>query len=344
MAHKPTIKDVARDANVSHATVSYILTDSPNAGRITAETKERVWASVERLGYKSNPLGRALKRGYTDSITLLIVTWNLARSHAATAMAISRTATIREMEAAVHVCDSDEEAESFLRRRLLNNIGGLLILWDSPALQGSVLNELAADGLPVVDLLPDSPAGISVVTSDREDAGYRTTKHLTDLGHRHIGMIGDMTSRAKTTTRKMVGYERALREAGIDPNDSLIENTTEFGFGGGYMSLPALMKRNPDLTAVVCINDPIALGALSAAAEMGLECPRDISIAGYGASPEGAYWRPSLTTFELSAEKVAERAIQMVVDLREHTQKGPETILVPGELIVRASTGPAPKK
>ena len=344
MTHKPTIKDVARDANVSHATVSYILTDSPNAARITAETKERVWASVNRLGYKSNPLGRALKRGYTNSVTLLIVSWNLARSHAATAMAISRTATQRDMEATVHVCDTDEEAEAFLKRRMMSNIGGLLILWDSPALKASVLKDIATEGLPVVDLLPDSPDGISVVTSDREDAGYRTTKHLTDLGHRRIGMIGDTTTRAKTTLRKMAGYERALREAGVEPEESLVENTTEFGFEGGHASFRKLIEKNPDLTAVLCINDPMALGVLSSASEMGLRCPEDISVAGYGASPEGEFWTPSLTTFELSAQQVAEKSINAVVGLRESHQRTPKTILLPGELIVRGSTGPARRR
>lgn len=344
MAHRPTIKDVAREANVSHATVSYILTNSPNAERITAETKERVWESVKQLGYKSNPIGRALKRGYTNSITLLIVSWNLARSHSATAMAISRAATLRDMEATVHVCDSDEEAESFLKRRLMNNIGGLLMLWDSPALQSSILKEIAAEGLPVVDLLPGSPEGISVVTSDREDAGYRTTKHLTDLGHRRIAMIGDTTSRAKTTMRKVAGYQRALKDAGIEPDTSLNENTTEFGFEGGYAAFLKLIARNPDLTGVVCINDPMALGVLAAASEIGLRCPEDISVAGYGASPEGAYWRPKLTTFELSAERVAERSIEMIADMRETPQRPQETVLLPGELLVRDSTGPVRKK
>lgn len=344
LGHKPTIKDVARDANVSHATVSYILTNSQNAERISAETKERVWKSVKKLGYKSNPIGRALKRGYTNSVTLLIVTWNLAKSHSATAMAVSRTAAQYEMEATVHVSDSDYEAESFLRRRMLNNIGGLLILWDSPALQDSILREIAEEGLPVVDLLPDSPDGISAVTSDREDAGYRTSKHLAELGHRRIGMICDTTSRAKTTVRKVAGYHRALEEAGIELDPSLIENVTEFGFEGGYLGLGKLIKRNPDLTAVLCINDPMALGVLAAASEMGLKCPEDISVAGYGASPEGEYWRPKLTTVELSAERVAERSIEMVVSLREHPEQPRETVLLPGELIVRGSTGPVRRK
>lgn len=343
LTRKPTIKDVAREANVSHATVSYILTNNWHAERISEETKQRVWDAVRRLGYKSNPIGQALKRGYTNSITLLIVTWNLARSHAATAMAISHAAALRDLEVTVHVADNDHDAEAFLKRSRLDNTGGILTLWDSPAIQESLVRSIAADGLPVVDLLPDSPEGISVVTADREDAGYRVTDHLVKLGHRRIGMICDTASRAKTTTRKIAGYWRALDQAGLSFDSALVENVTEFGFEGGYRGFPRLLQRSPDVTALFCINDPMALGALVAASEAGLSCPREFSVVGYGASPEGEYWQPSLTTVALSAERVAARAIEMVLDLRQHPGRGPETILVPGELIVRKSTGPAPK-
>ncbi len=340
MDRKPTIKDVAREAGVSHATVSYILSNNPHSDRISEETKQRVWEAVRVLGYRSNPLGRALKRGYTDSVTLLIVTWNLARSHAATAIAVSRAAAVHDLALTVHVADGDFDAESFIKRSSLHNTGGILVLWDSPAMQSSQLRDLARDGVPVVDLLPDSPEGISVVTADREDAGYRVSSHLVSLGHRRIGVICDTASRGKTTLRKLAGYTRALQQAGIEYDPTLIENVTEFGFEGGYRGLPRLLERAPDVTAVFCINDPIALGALVAASEAGRACPGEISVAGYGASPEGEYWRPRLTTVALSAERVAQRAIEMIRQLRRSPDRGPETVLVPGELIARDSTGP----
>src|SRR3954453_14120097 len=120
---RPTIKDVARIANVSQSTVSYIINDSVAARRISEKTKERVRTAVQSLGYKSNPIGRALQRGYTNQVTLLIVTWNLATSHAATAMAISRAAIARGFERTVHVADSNADAEAFLKRQMLHNAG-----------------------------------------------------------------------------------------------------------------------------------------------------------------------------------------------------------------------------
>src|SRR6266850_8509574 len=174
---RPTIKDVARVANVSQSTVSYILNNTHASQRISEETKQRVWKAAEKLGYKFNPIGRALQRGYTNQVTLLIVTWNLATSHAATAMAISRAAARHELALTVHVADDDASAEAFIRQNVLHSLGGVLVLWDSPAFEQSSLRRLAMEGVPVIDLLPGSPDGISVVTADREDAGFRATQH-----------------------------------------------------------------------------------------------------------------------------------------------------------------------
>lgn len=338
MRNRPTIKDVAREARVSHATVSYILNNNWHADRISEDTKKRVWDAVSALGYQFNPIGRALKRGYTNQVTLLVVNWNLAASHAATAMAVSRAAIERGLELNVHVADSDHNAESFLRRRMLHNSGGLMVLWDSPAVGGSLLEDLAGQGVPIVDLLPGVSDSISLVTADREDAGCIVARHLLSLGHLCVGFIGDTVTRGKTTASKLSGYRRALEEAGAPLDLAMIEDVREYGFLGGYGGFRALLDRNPDVTAVFCINDPIALGAVAAAAEIGLRCPADVSVVGYGASAEGEYWRPALTTVELSADVVAREAIQALIAHRKDPQAGPRRRLVPGKLIVREST------
>ena len=338
---RPTLKDVAREANVSLSTVSYVLNNNRHAERITEATKLRVRAAVNRLGYQSNPIGSALQRGYTNQVFLLIVTWDLATSHAATAMAISRAAIAQGFELTVHVADDDATAEAFLKRRMLHNSGGILVLWDSPAMQESYLKLLAAEGVPIVDLLPDSPPGVSVVTADRETAFLEGTRHLIELGHTRIGVISDAVTRPKTNLRKLAGYRRALEGAGLAYDETLVENITEYGFEGGTGGFPHLHRRCPDVTAVICINDAIALGAMTAASELGLRCPQDISVVGFGDSAVGQYWRPRLTTSALSANRVAERSIALVIQQRQNLAQGPQTILIPEELLVRDSTGPA---
>jgi len=342
LAARPTIKDVARVANVSQSTVSYILNKARASQRISEETKQRVWSVAEQLGYRLNPIGRALQRGYTSEVTLLIVTWNLATSHAATAMAISRAAARRDFAVTVHVADDDQSAEAFVRRGNFHSGAGLLVLWDSPAFKESTILALAAQGVPVVDLLPDSPSGISVVTADRDDAGYRSTAHLIKLGHKAIGMIGDTVTRPKTTLRKLAGYRRALEEAGLVYSEKYVQNVTEFGFEGGRTGIRQLLKRHPEVTGIFCINDAIALGAIDAAAEEGRRCPQDLSVVGFGDSPEGRYWRPNLTTIALSSDRVAASAMELLAENRTEVQFQPKKVLIPEDIIVRQSTASAP--
>jgi DNA-binding LacI/PurR family transcriptional regulator len=338
-----TLKDVAREANVSLSTVSYVINDNEHAKRITEATKQRVREAVHRLGYKFNPIGRALQRGYTNQVILLIVTWDLANSHSATAMAISRAAIGRGFELTVHVADNDAEAEAFLKRQMLHNAAGILVLWDSPAMRESYLNQLAAENVPVVDLLPDSPPCISTVTPDREDAFFHGTKHLIELGHRRIGLISDSLTRPKTTLCKVAGYRRALESAKLKFDESLVVNTIEFGFEGGVSGFPRLMQRDSNVTAAICINDAIAVGVIAAATDSGRRCPEDFSVVGFGDSAMGKYWRPALTTFALSANRVAEVSVALVFEQREGLISEHQTILVPEELIVRQSSGAAPR-
>lgn len=335
---RPTLKDVARLANVSYATVSYILNNNKHAERISDKTRDAILKAARRLRYQPDPMGRALQRGYTNQVTLLITTWELAISHASTAMAISRAASAREMDVSVQVADTNQDALSFLERRMLYNSGGILVLWDSPALKKSRLQQLASEGLPVVDLLPDAPPGISIVTADREEAGRRATRHLIELGHKKIGLLADSVTRIKTSMHKLAGYRFALKEAGIPFDERLIENVTEPGFQGGYQAFQRLVLRCPQVTALFCLNDPTALGAMTAASDMGRRCPEDLSVIGFGDAPEASFWRPSLTTFSISCDAIAAKAIELLIDLRKKKRLARQTILVPEELIVRKST------
>ena len=339
-----TLRDVAREANVSLSAVSYVLNNNHHAQRISEPTQERIRAAAQRLGYKFDPIGRALQRGYTNQVTLLIVSWNLATSHAATAMAISRAAARHGLQLTVHVADEDQAAESFLRRSMLHKQGGILVLWDSPAMQESSLTQLATEGIPVIDLLPDSPPGISVVTPDREDAFFRGTRHLIELGHRQIALMCDPVARQKTTLRKLAGYRRALVEAGLEADEQWIEKVQEFGFEGGYEGYHRLSRRCADVTGVCCINDAMALGVIAAAREAGRNCPRDLSVIGFGDSVVGNYFPPRLTTFALSSDRVAEEALSLVVRLRQKPGQERQTILIPEEMIVRESAASAAAK
>ncbi|MGI8966922.1 MAG: LacI family DNA-binding transcriptional regulator, partial [Limisphaerales bacterium] len=188
---------------------------------------------------------------------------------------------------------------------------------------------------------PDSPPGISTVTPDRENAFFQGTSHLIQLGHRCIGLISDSLTRPKTTLCKLAGYRRALEAARVKYDESLVVDVTEFGFEGGMSGFPRLVQRNPKVTAAICINDAIALGVIAAAGDAGRPCPEYFSVVGFGDSTMGKYWRPSLTTLALSANRVAEMSISLIFRQREESSLKSQTILVPEIFIARQSTGAA---
>jgi len=253
-------------------------------------------------------------------------------------MAISRAGVRQGLAVTVHVADDDQGAEAFIRRSSFHGTGGVLVLWDSPAFAESSLRQIASDGVTIIDLLPDSPNGISMVTADREDAGFRATKHLIELGHTKIGLIGDALTRPKTTLRKLAGYRRAMESSGLVCPEEWVQDVTEFGFEGGRSGFQKLIERCPSITGLFCINDGMALGAIDAARDFGRECPRDLSVVGFGDSPEGRHWRPKLTTIALSSNRVASSAIQLVLEHRNQAAADPRIILIPEEILVREST------
>jgi DNA-binding LacI/PurR family transcriptional regulator len=139
---------------------------------------------------------------------------------------------------------------------------------------------------------------------------------------------------------KLAGYRRALEQAGNQNMTNRCHQHHRVRLEGGVSSFPLLAKCTPKVTAAICINDAIALGLMAAASDAGLRCPADFSRR-FGDSPMGKYWRPALTTFALSANRVAELAVSLVMERSEGGSPA-QSILVPEELIIRQSTGQAP--
>lgn len=337
---KPTIKDVGRMAGVSQTAVSYVLSGSKHAERISSETRDRILEAATKLGYTRNSIGAALQRGYTDHLVLLAVSWDLASSHSHTIMSISSVASSKGLSTIVHVAGGDEEAKTFLHNVLCLNPYGLILLWDSANQPIGQFVELKKQGLPIVDLLPSSPEGVVSVTADREQGFFLATKHLTDLGHRRIGLILDTGARTKTSSRKLEGYKQALEKVGVEFMPSLLQEATPYGFEAGYQGVRHLLNRHPDMTAVLCINDPMALGAVAAARDMNLDVPTDLSVVGYGATGEAAYFKPKLSTLELPSTEIAECAVNTLVKMRQGVRLESDMITVPMTLIARESTSP----
>ncbi|MCE5315312.1 MAG: LacI family DNA-binding transcriptional regulator [Armatimonadota bacterium] len=338
--HKPTIDDVAREAGISQTTASYILSGSKHADRISFSTKQRILAAAKRLGYSRNSIGAALQRGYSDNIILLAVNWELASAHSKTMVSASRAAALSGLSTIVHVAGDDEEAALFLQNISSLNPYGLLLLWDSAAEPDLKILELRESGLPVVELIPCSTKGGICVTEDRKQGMFAATSHLIELGHRRIGFLLDLTSRWRTSSHKLAGYKKALYTAGIDFDESLLQETWGPYFESGKLGFRNLISRHNDITAVMCINDPMALGAIASAQEIGMRVPKDLSVVGYGNHDDSEYFYPKLTTLSVSAKDLAIHAVQLLQKIRTDVDCKPRSKYLPMEIELRESTSP----
>ena len=338
---KASAKDVAREAGVSQSTVSFVLSRSKHADRISSKTQQKVISAARRLCYNPNSAGSALRRGYSNTIVVMVVTWELANGHAHTAMSVSRAASTHGLTTIVHVAADDSEASSFLDGIWSLNPYGLVLLWDSPAKSAECLRALIDENLPVIDLMPSVDESIISITADRRQGARLAAEHLLKQGHRRTGIILDTRSRTHTSLEKLAGYKEALNNAGVDFHESLIQEASGFDFDAGHYAMRGLMRQRPDMTAVMCINDAVAIGAMTAAQDSGLCVPDDISVIGFGSFQEGTYIRPPLTTLAIPSNRIAEDAVNLMQKMRQEENYQFEPECVPMELIVRKSTGPA---
>lgn len=342
--NRPRTLDVARDAGVSRTTASLVLNGSKHAARISADTTRRVMAAAQRLGYFPSPVGLALKRGYSDTLMLLVVARNLADARSRSIVSLSWAAAQQNISTTVRLSADEKDATSALATVQSHLPYGLLLLWDSPTFPTEKVLELQACGLPVVDLLPGDPHTIPSVTPDRRQGFLLLTEQLIQLGHQRIGAILNFDAREKTSRPKLQGYTQAMTAAGLFLDESLVENTDGCSFEAGYRALRHLLDRRPDTTAVVCMNDPVALGAILAAQDMGRQVPEHFSVAGYGNHAEGNFFRPKLTTLAPDFTGMAMEAVETLRHMRAQAEThGPSTCF-PVELISRESTGPVPDK
>jgi len=341
LRRRVTIKDIGAEVGVSWTTVSRVLTGGSFSERISPETKARILAAAARLGYIPNPSGVALKRGYTNSIALLAVNWDLAAAHSRAITRLTQIARIQGLSATIHVAGDDAEGRALIASVRHALPYGLLLMWDSLDVPLDELSDARSDGLPIVDLMPPLPGGPVSVTWDRKQGFQIGVKHLTDLGHRKIAIIRPAFGGMRTMGVKLEGYRLGLAEAGIPYDESLVLDVEGNGFEHGYAGFKAIYERRPDITAIMCMDDQVAAGVVAAARDSGLAVPADLSVTGYGARMGWHLIPPRLTTLAARATPIVETIVDYMKKMREDPSFVPEPVSEPMALVMGGSTGPA---
>lgn len=295
-APRVTMQDVARAAQVSQTTVSFVLNNRADAN-IPQETRARIWAEVARLGYRPNAMARALRRGtssllgfVTDEIATTPFAGMIVRGAQDVAWQHRRILTLINTD---HQSELEQEALGALLQHQVDAI----ILAAMAHTEMVVPAQLA--GFPVVLVNAYSrDEQVSAVVPDEVRGGFEATEHLLAHGHRRIGLIDNLDQSVAAPLR-IEGHEQALRGAGLTPDPALTVHITgwqEAGFDGAMQ----LLQRPDRPTALFCLNDRAAMGAYAAAQSLGLRVPQDLSIIGFDNQEViAAHLRPTLTTMQL---------------------------------------------
>jgi LacI family transcriptional regulator len=341
----PTIRDVAKLAGVSTATVSRILS---GVGEARPDTRARVHAAVEELDYRPSGIARSLKLGSTGTIGL-IVTDIMNPYFPELVRSIEDAARARNL--AVMLCNGQEDADreaSYLELLSQRRVDGIVVA--SGSLSERHGQWLRSAPVPVVLVncrLADGsqPAALT----DNQAAARLATEHLLELGHRRLGHITGRPTDAATEDR-LAGVRAAIAGAGL-PDDSLTVAVGDGHTTGGERGMRELLA-DSGVTGVVCYNDLTAVGAIRAIRDRGMSIPRDISVVGFDDIDLARLVDPALTTVAQDTETMGRWAVEQLVGSIGRSQTDASTngsqpgdrdsdlLLLPGLLRIRGTSGP----
>lgn len=333
-----TIVDVARMAGVSTATVSHAF----SAKRpVSQETRTRVLAVATRAGYRPNHVAASMVTGRTRTIGMIVPDIGnpffseMVRGAEAAAMAAGYMTIVcsSELDAALE----DRCVEVLADKR----VDALLYLPGTSRPDNRLGDPaLARTPLVVIDEELDGlPPGASVVTSDNEAGGALVAHHLCDLGHREIGVLAGPAG-LPTAEARLRGFAAVLRSRGISLPAGRIVRAGYYTRDAGLVMGRELLTSHPEITAVYCGNDLIALGVLTAAAACGRPVGRDLSVTGFDDIFVSQLVNPALTTVRQPIARLGSEATQLAVRAMQECGGGPRRMVLPVELVVRGSTAP----
>jgi LacI family transcriptional regulator len=328
----PTIQDVAKKAGVAPMTVSRVINQS---GYASPEVRARVQAAVEELGYMPNSLARSLRIRRTNTIALILTDitnpffTTLARGVEDAANQAGYTVLFGNTD------ESEEKESHYLDMILQKRVDGILLV---PA-GGSVLpvERIRHYHTPVVVLDRRIPGEVvDVVRCDSMLGAYRLTKMLLDLGHRQIALLNGPAG-VSTAEDRAAGFLQAMEEAEIkNPQISY----GSFSQASGYAMTRKALGQQPCPTALIAGNNFIAIGALKAIHDAGLEVPDDVALVGFDDLPAAMIIEPFLTVADQPAYEMGRQAAELLFKRLSGEQSDPPMeVLLPIRLVVRASSG-----
>jgi len=331
-----TIRDVAKQAGVAPITVSRVVN---NSGYVSEKTRARVEAAITDLGYVPNVLARSLRSRRTDTLALILS--DISNPFWTT---VARGVEDAASDAGFNVilCNSDEsevEQDKYLRVLLQKQVDGVLLVPARSTLEPIQFVQSQDTPVVVLDrLIPNAQA--DTVRCDSEGGGYQLTRLLLSLGHRRIAVLSGPQG-VSTAEDRVAGYQRALTEAGVDIDPVLIYYG-QFSLESGYAMTQQMLAVTPRPSGLFAGNNFIAIGALRALRDAGLQVPEDLALVGFDDLPADLVVDPFLTVAAQPAYEMGQRATELLLArLSGEASEAYQEIVLPTEIIVRLSSGQA---
>ena len=336
-SNEPTVADVARAAGVSPMTVSRVV----NKSSLVSETmREKVLSAIGQLGYVPNLAARSLAGGRQMRLALLHDNPSAAWL-SEVLVACLKQASFNDAQLLVEHCESRSEIGRLVQHLVSHRIDGVIL---PPPMcdDASLLTALEDAGIAKVQLATGTPSATAdAVGIDEHTAALAMTRHLLERGHRRIGFIVGNAGHSASALRQM-GYEDALREAGIPVESGLIVEG-DFSYRSGLAAALKLIDQPNRPTAIFASNDDMAAAVIAAAHQRGLEVPRQLSVCGFDDTAMATMIWPRLTTIHQPIAEIADTATLLLISAVRAKASGdahqPQHKQLPFTLICRESDG-----
>ena len=332
-----TIKDIAKRADVSTATVSYVINDSRY---VSPALKTRVLEAIEELGYYPDDNARSLRSKRTSTIGL-IVPDNSNPFFAEIAKGVEDAGF--EAGYTVILCNSNAMLErelAYLEVLLSKRVDGMILFSTTTKLEQ--VDAIVRRGIPTA-IFYREPGGLDVDTFilDNLQAGYQATSHLIELGHTEIACIRPL-SLTNPSAQRVDGYKKALEDHGLMWREALMPQGNNL-ISGGEQAAWKLLESGQRFSAIFACNDAMAIGAMRALREAGFRIPDDISIVGIDDIILAAYSNPPLTTIASPKQEAGRLAVEHLLErINGIHEGGARNFILETRLIIRESTAPYP--
>lgn len=328
-----TMADVAREAHVSVATVSRLLNKQ---GTVLPATAERVYAAIKKLSYEPNLLARNLRKN--ESRVILILSPNVTNPYYAHILSgIGDAAT--ELGYSALICNTaddpvrEKEALEMLKKHRADGA----ILMASSLGCGWLLEY--ANQYPLVQCCEYDPAvDISHVSIDNYLATQQTMEYLVNLGHKRIAIVSSENEYISTSLR-LKGYRDTLEKHGITPREDYIGYASrDYSFMSGKKQAKELLSTIPRPTAIFCISDTLALGAITTAKEMGYRVPEDVTVIGFDDVEHTTMFHPYITTVAQPCYELGKQSTYLLHAQMTQGKGIPRQLILEHKLIIRESS------